>query len=105
MLKKIGVSFMFSVDIADYLVGKGVPFREAHSATGKLVAYCESRKKKVKELSEEELKKISPCLEREIVLRLTPEKSAAMKKTQGSTSPAQVEKQIKAGRAFLRNES
>ncbi len=105
MLEKAGSFFMFSVDIADYLVGKGLPFREAHSVTGRLVAYCESNKKKINSLEENELKKISPRLSRDVIFRLNPEKSVNMKKTEGSTSPRQVEKQIKAGRAFLRNES
>ena len=47
--------FMAATDLADYLVGKGVPFREAHAIVGKLVLECEKAGKTLQELSAEEL--------------------------------------------------
>jgi argininosuccinate lyase len=53
-------NFALATDLADYLVRKGLPFREAHKAVGKLVAYAESQKKDLGRLSLAEFRRFSP---------------------------------------------
>src|SRR3989304_1312950 len=49
--------YMWATDVADYLVGKGVPFRTAHEITGRLVSHCLKTGKEIREMSPEELSK------------------------------------------------
>ncbi len=95
-------TFMYSVDVADYLVTKGVPFREAHEITGRLVAYCVDRGISFEKLKPADLAKVSPKLERDVMLLFIPEKSVAMKKTKGSPSPESVKDQIKSAEAYIK---
>ncbi len=52
--------FMAATDLADYLAGKGVPFREAHAIVGRLVALCEASNRTLRQLTLEDLKAASP---------------------------------------------
>ncbi len=85
---------LLSTDLVDYLVLKNVPFRKAHNIVGTVVAVCVNQAKKLNELSLAEYKKISPKFEMDIFQLLTSRKSVQNKKSQGSTSPKEVEKQI-----------
>ena len=58
--------FTNATDAADYLVGRGVPFRDAHGIIGKLVLYCIDKQCGIEDLSIEELKEISPVFEEDI---------------------------------------
>lgn len=58
--------FTNATDAADYLVGKGVPFRDAHSIIGRLVLYCIDKNTCIDALSIEELKSVSPVFEEDI---------------------------------------
>lgn len=58
--------FTNATDAADYLVGKGVPFRDAHGIIGSLVLYCIGKNTSIDALSLEELKTISPVFEEDI---------------------------------------
>lgn len=58
--------FTNATDAADYLVGKGVPFRDAHSIIGRLVLYCIDKNTCIDALSIEELKAVSPVFEEDI---------------------------------------
>ncbi|MCX7845903.1 MAG: argininosuccinate lyase [Dictyoglomaceae bacterium] len=80
-------SFLFSTDIAEYLVMRGVPFREAHKIVGEVVRYCEERGKNFEDLILEEWQRFSPLFTEEIFDMLSPEKSIYSKKTLGSPSP------------------
>jgi len=88
--------------VADYLVEKGVPFRDAHEITGKLVGYCVEKEKQFTQLSKAELAAISPKLDAGMIASLSPEKSANMKKTAGSPSVKSVEKQIADAERFIK---
>jgi argininosuccinate lyase len=101
---QLGNSFLYSVDIADFLVNKGVAFRDAHEITGKLVAYCVDNNKQFWDLTGEELKGISSSLDDSFFGLLKPERSVNMKMTIGSPSVKSVEKQISEGRGFIKNE-
>ena len=58
--------FTNATDAADYLVGKGVPFRDAHGIIGRLVLYCVEKKTSIENLALEELKEISDKFEEDI---------------------------------------
>jgi argininosuccinate lyase len=84
-----------ATDLADYLVQKKVPFRDAHEVVGKTVKYAIEQKKKLDELNLYELQKFSPSVSDDVFKILSVEGSVASKNTYGGTSPAQVDKQIK----------
>ncbi len=86
--------FLTATEIADYLVKKGVSFREAHSITGKIVTHAIEHKKGLPQLKLTELKHFSPKLEDDVFELLDPHKSIEHKKSAGSTSPLEVKKQI-----------
>ena len=56
--------FINATDLADYLVKKGLPFRDAHMVSGQLVAYCIEHDTVLEKLSMEELKAIAICLKK-----------------------------------------
>ncbi len=60
------MGFTNATDAADYLVNKGVPFRDAHGIIGKLVLLCEEKKCSIEDLSLDELKNISECFDMDV---------------------------------------
>ncbi|HOP31320.1 MAG TPA: argininosuccinate lyase [Spirochaetota bacterium] len=87
-------NFSTATDLADYLVKKGVPFRESHEISGKIVRYCETEKRDFFNLSHDELRVFSPLIDEEIKEILDPEKATERKLSMGSTSTDSVSKQI-----------
>ncbi len=96
-------SFITATDIADYLVQKNVPFREAHHITGALVAHAVEKNIFLKDISLPEYKKFSPKIEKDIYKFLEPETSVARKRSAGSTSPNEVKKQLAFWKKELEN--
>ena len=82
--------FATATDLADYLVRKGLPFRDAHHAVGAAVAYAASKACDIAELSLEELRGFSPLVEADVFAHITPEASLAARTTYGGTAPSQV---------------
>ena len=66
MKKAVKGGFLNATEVADYLVNKNVPFRDAHSIVGQLVIYCEDHNKAIEELELDELLKFSQVFERDI---------------------------------------
>lgn len=66
MKKAVKEGFLNATEVADYLVSKGVAFRDAHSIVGSIVIYCEDHQKAIEELSLAELKQQSPFIEDDI---------------------------------------
>ena len=93
--------FALATELADFLAARGVPFREAHSAVGRLVRRCEELGLSLEEVPPEELAVAHPALQYCPRDLLTTEGSVANKKSPGSTSPGSVEAQLKRARAFL----
>ncbi|NJD22365.1 MAG: argininosuccinate lyase [Melioribacter sp.] len=93
--KELNGDLLLSTDLVDYLVRKNVPFRKAHNIVGKIVAVCVDQNIKLNQLSITEYKKVSPKFENDIFKLLTALASVKNKKSQGSTSPQEVEKQLK----------
>lgn len=66
MLSAASAGFTNATDIADYLVKKGVPFRDSHSIIGKMVAWCIEHKKSIEQMSIDELKSFSGKIEEDV---------------------------------------
>ncbi len=83
-----------ATDLANYLVRKGVPFREAHKVVGKIVSYLVEKGKRMEELTFEELRSFSEHFSEDVLELLDPESSADRKVTYGGTSKKEVERMI-----------
>ena len=77
---------LLATEAADYLVRKGMPFRQAHDIVGKLLREAERQDKKWTQLPLEELKKLSPIFEHDFFNGLTAESALAAKAVPGGTS-------------------
>jgi argininosuccinate lyase len=78
---------LLATDVADYLVGKGVPFRSAHEIVGALVRKLVAEQREFGSLSLAEWRAASDRFEEDVVRRVTPEASVAAKRTPQSTAP------------------
>jgi argininosuccinate lyase len=81
---------LLATEAADYLVRKGVPFRQAHDLVGKVLKEAEQQKKTWTELSLEELRKISPAFGSDFAGGLSLEAALACKSVPGGTSESSV---------------
>ncbi len=97
--------FINATDCADFLVSKGIPFREAYKITGALVAYCIKEKKTLEALSLDEYKSTSPAFDEGIYDAVNMENCVHRRTSAGGTCRASVEAQISYVRAFLSNEA
>jgi len=93
--------FALATELADFLAASGVPFREAHHATGRLVRRCEELGISLEDVPREELVAAHPLLAGLPRERLTSEGSIAAKRSLGSTSQESVAGQISQARNFL----
>jgi len=85
---------MYALDIADYLVRKKMPFYEAHTLIGKVIAYADKKKVKLSQLSIAEFKKFNKIFEDDVSRAFDAKRSVMMKKSMGSTNPLLVRQQI-----------
>jgi argininosuccinate lyase len=90
-----------ATDLADYLVRKQIPFRDAHAIVGKAVQYAITRNKDLSELTLKELQQFSKKIAKDVFACLTLEGSIAARKHTGGTAPAQIKKAVKRGRLRL----
>lgn len=93
--------FSNATDMADYLVRKGIPFREAHGIVGGAVNYCIKHHKMLEELSLEELRQFNEKIEEDIYEAITLEACIEARKSYGGTSPEAVKHQIGVAKSFL----
>jgi argininosuccinate lyase len=93
--------FLNATDLADYLVTKGMTFRESHSCVGKTVGYAASRKKELHELTLEEMKSFSTLIAEDIFDILTPEQMINRRTSFGGTAQENVKAAIQAARRRL----
>ena len=82
--------FSTATDLADYLVGTGIPFRDAHEIVGKAVAYGIAEQKDLSDMSLEELVQFSDQIKNDVFSVLTLEGSVAARDHIGGTAPVQV---------------
>jgi argininosuccinate lyase len=95
--------FATATDLADWLAGEGVPFREAHHIAGRAVAAAENQGKGLDELSLAELQAIDPRIGEAALSRLSVEASVASRRSAGGTAPDRVAEAIAAARAARRS--
>lgn len=93
--------FSTATDLADYLVRKGMPFRDAHEVVGKSVAYGIETGKDLGEMTLEELQAFSDTIAADVFEVLTLEGSVAARDHIGGTAPAQVRAAVARGRQRL----
>ncbi len=86
--------FLNATDAADYLVGKGMPFRSAHEVIGKMVLYCDSHSITLNDMSLDILRDFSELFDEDIFERIEIENCVEAKKSYGSTSKSQVKLMI-----------
>lgn len=88
--------FMNATDAADYLVRKGIPFRDCHEIIGKIVLYCVNNNTAIEDIPLETLKEFSDKFDEDIYENITAEACINAKKSTGSTSFASVREQLDA---------
>jgi argininosuccinate lyase len=94
--------YLNATELADYLVKKGVPFREAHETVGKAVLYAIKQSKEVDELTLEEFRKFSAKIKDDVFQSLSVDKTLESKNVIGGTSPARVRRALKTAKQSLR---
>lgn len=103
MLKGAKGGFTNATDAADYLVKKGMPFREAHSVIGNLVFYCIEHNKSLDDLSIDEYKTFSDIFEDDIYTAVSMETCVNDRKVEGGPAKAAVANAIKESEEFLKS--
>ena len=96
-----GAGFATATDLADYLVRKGVPFRDAHEAVAQAVRHAEAGQVDLAQLPLDTLQRFSPLIGDDVYSVLTLDGSVASRNRAGGTAPEQVKNAIRAARAAL----
>ena len=91
-----------ATDLAEYLVGQGMAFRQAHELVGKALLLAERRGVSLRHLSAAELTRLSPHLTRTALASLNPRRSVERKRSEGSTNPSQVARALSRWRRRLK---
>ena len=95
--------FATATDLADYLVRKGLPFREAHEAVAQAVRFCEVRKCDLADLNLQELQQFSSLISEEVYASLTLDGALNARAHIGGTAPARVKSAIAKARKALKS--
>ena len=101
MRKAAGKGFINATDCADYLTKKGMPFRDAYTVTGHLVAACTAQGKTLEELTLEELKAVSDLFEEDVYDAINLENCMALRNSYGGPAVSETTRQIGAIEAFV----
>lgn len=95
MYGAVAGDFASATDLADYLVRKGLPFRDAHAVVGRLVGKCVTEQRRLTDLTPGELKEASPLFDADAPALLPPEACVAARKSRGGTATEAVTEQIR----------
>ncbi|PYM42022.1 MAG: argininosuccinate lyase [Candidatus Rokuibacteriota bacterium] len=101
MRRAAGEHFSTATDLADYLVKKGVPFRQAHEVVGRLVRYALDEGKTLEDLTLPELRRFSPLIDGDVKDAITVEASIRARAVTGGTAPAAVRRTLALARALI----
>ena len=96
MMEAARDGFMNATDLADYLVGRGVPFRAAHAISGRVVQHCLAKGRRIEELLLAELKRFSSKIERDVYHYLSAEALIGRRRALGGTAKSNVVRRLKA---------
>ena len=102
MYQAVKEDFSNATDLADYLVEKGMPFRESHAVVGQVVLHCINQGQYLLDLSLEEFQSFSNLIEEDIFDALTPETVVNARNVAGGTAKNRVEEQIEKASVFLK---
>ena len=101
MRKALASGFLNATELADYLVTKGMPFREAHHVSGRSVALAEEKGCGLEDLSLEELRGLSELIEEDVFAALDYDTAVARRNVPGGTGPQSVARQLENIKAWL----
>jgi argininosuccinate lyase len=101
MRRALDRGFLNATELADYLAAKGLPFREAHHATGAAVALAEKKGVRLEDLSLDELRGFSELVEQDVFGVLEHEAAVRRRALSGGTGPVPVAAQLLALRSWL----
>jgi len=93
--------YLLAVELADYLLGKGIPFRKAHSIVGNILLYAKEKGKRFDELQLEEFKMFSPLFEESIYNVLSFPSFLKKRNFSGGTGEQAIEKQLQRAKEVL----
>ena len=96
-----GGGFSTATDVADYLVRRGVPFREAHEITGAAVRLCENSGRELPDLTMQEWRELDERFDEGVMEAVVVEGSVAARASQGGTAPVRVAEQLARAKASL----
>ena len=102
MRKAAGKGFINATDCADYLTKKGMPFRDAYTVTGKLVAACTAQGKTLEELTLDELKAVSDLFAEDVYEAINLENCMALRSSYGGPAVSETTRQIEAIEDFVK---
>ncbi len=102
MLKGAKGGFANATDVADYLVKKGVPFRDSHSIVGQMVAKAISLSKNLDDFTLEEFKECSPLIEEDIYEAISMQTCVGDRNVKGGPAPERVRQEIADGKAYVK---
>ncbi len=94
MRKSAGLGFTNATDLADYLVYKGVPFRDAHHVSGSLVGKCVKENRALDDLTLDELKAAHPAFEADVYEAISLDTCVARRSLRGGPAPSAVQQSI-----------
>ncbi|NLE90605.1 MAG: argininosuccinate lyase, partial [Dehalococcoidales bacterium] len=100
MKNAAATGYILATDVADYLVNKGLSFRQAHNITGRLVNYADSLNKPLDQLALNEYQKFSTAFDKDVLL-ITLESSIESRNIPGGTSKQQVTRALQQARASI----
>ena len=103
MKESAAKGFTNATDAADYLVKKGVPFRDAHGIIGKLVIYCDTNSKSIEDCSLEELTQICSVFDEDIYEAISLKTCVDKRLTKGAPSKKAMQDAIKVNKEFMKN--
>ncbi|WP_297456493.1 argininosuccinate lyase [Persephonella sp.] len=95
VMEKAAGGFALATDLANYLVRKGMPFRQAHHVVGQIVGYLTQQNRELESITLDELKKFSPLFDEDALNILNPYYVADARKSYGGTAKERILEQIK----------
>ncbi len=101
MERSAGLGFTNATDLADYLVGKGLPFRDAHHVSGSLVGKCVKENRALDDLSLEELRAAHPAFDEDVYDAISLSACVERRSLRGGPAPVAVEDSIRRGQAWM----
>jgi len=100
MYESAGLGFTNATDLADYLVGKNLPFRDAHHVSGSLVGKCVRENRALTDLSLDELKAAHPAFEEDVYEAISLEACVERRSLRGGPAPVAVKHSIERAKAW-----